>query len=68
MSFQPFVLEPEDRKHDLGAIGVRITVLAAETAIQVQQNKVQSGAENAGPPDVQKGVQVLDEHGVEDKP
>lgn len=47
MSFKPFVLKPGDRKHDLNAIGVRITVLASGSDIQDQQITEQSGAEGA---------------------
>lgn len=50
MSSKPFVLKPEDRKHDLNVIGVRVTALASESDIQNQQITEQSGAEGAGPP------------------
>lgn len=50
MSAKPFVLKPRDRKHDLNAIGVRVTVLASGPDIQDQQITEQSGAEGAGPP------------------
>lgn len=50
MGSKPFVLKPDDRKRDLDAIGVRITVLASGSDIQDQQITEQSGAEGAGPP------------------
>jgi len=50
MSTKPFILKPGDRKPALNAIGVQITVLASEGAIQDQQITIQAGPDGAGPP------------------
>lgn len=50
MATKPFILRPGDRKPVLNAIGVQITVLASEGAIEDQQVTVQAGPEGAGPP------------------
>lgn len=49
MSTKPFISKPGDRKRALNVLGVQVTVLASEGAIQDQQITVQSGAD-AGPP------------------
>jgi quercetin dioxygenase-like cupin family protein len=50
MRTKPFILKPADRKPALNAIGVQITVLAPEGAIQDQQVTIQAGPEGIGPP------------------
>ena len=49
MQIQPFVVTPRDAAA-IDVLGVRITVLAANTATQGYEVTLQEGAEGAGPP------------------
>jgi quercetin dioxygenase-like cupin family protein len=49
MSVQPFVVKPHDVA-PISVLGVRITVLAANTATQGYEITLQEGEEGAGPP------------------
>lgn len=49
MKPQPFVVEPKDVQ-PMNVLGVRITVLAANTATQGYEITLQEGDEGAGPP------------------
>jgi len=50
MSTKPFIVKPSDRQAPLNVVGVQITILSSEGAIQDQQVTVQSGTEGVGPP------------------
>lgn len=49
MTVRPFVVTPQD-VHAINVLGVRITVLAANTATQGYEITLQEGDEGAGPP------------------
>jgi quercetin dioxygenase-like cupin family protein len=49
MKAQPFVVKPTDVE-PMSVLGVRITVLAANTATQGYEITLQEGEEGAGPP------------------
>ena len=50
MGTKPFILKPGDRRAALNVVGVQVTILASEEAIQDQEITVQSGPEGTGPP------------------
>ncbi len=50
MGTKPFIVKPSDRKAALNVVGLQITILASEGAIEDQQVTVQSGPEGVGPP------------------
>jgi quercetin dioxygenase-like cupin family protein len=50
MKIEPFIVRPRDYARPLSVLGVRVTVLASNTATHGYEITLQEGEEGAGPP------------------